>query len=177
MTVDRHGTPAASQASATGLTTSGVEVGEHQIDLSRVDQRLGELAGARRIGLRVLIEDLDFVGLVADGEAGGQGLARDLEHIAVGLAEAAKRASARADEADFQRIFGAGGEDARRAARQREAGRARAGKQRAARQTRARSKVRPIGRGHRFLPVVAAPLANGRRCRAFALLIAFNYTL
>ena len=94
--------------------------GEHEIDLIRVDQRLGELAGARRIGLGVPIENLHLVGLVAHREAGGQSLARDLEHVAVGLAEAAQGAGARADEADFQRVFGAGGESAANAKTERE---------------------------------------------------------
>ena len=125
---------------------------QHQVDLVGIDQAFGELARAGGIGLGVLIENLDVKRLVADREARGERLAHDLEHIAVSLAEAAKRSGARADEADFQRVLGAGGEAAS-AARQREAGGARAGEQRAPREARARRNPSPIGRGHRFLPV------------------------
>src|ERR1019366_1721914 len=107
---------------------------------------------------------------------GSERLAHDVEHVAVGLAEAAECAGARTDETDFQRVLGAGGEDAP-AARQREAGRARAGNQRATRQARARSKIRPIGCGHRFLPLVAAPPDTTRVVALSRLLMAYNYTL
>jgi hypothetical protein len=48
------------------------------------------------------------LGLVADLEAVAQRLARDLENIAVGLAETVQRTGTRADEADLQRLVGAG---------------------------------------------------------------------
>ena len=80
--------------------------GEHQVDRLVVDQILGELAGARRIGLRVLVEDLDAVFLAAKLDAVGQRLAGEVEHVAVGLAEAGQRPGARADEADLEAVAG-----------------------------------------------------------------------
>ena len=94
---------------------------QHHVDLVGIDQRLRQLAGARRIGLGVAIEDVDPVGLVADLEARSQRLAGEFEHIAVGLAEPAERAGARADEADLERRLGARGESAVRAGGRREA--------------------------------------------------------
>jgi hypothetical protein len=49
------------------------------------------LTGARRIGLRVLVDDLDLVLLAARGEAVGERLARQAEYERVAFAEAAKR--------------------------------------------------------------------------------------
>ncbi len=121
MTVDMQGTPAASQASATGLIVSGVEIDQHHVDLVGIDQRLRQLSGARGIGLGVAIEDFDAIGLVADLEPGGQRLASEFENIAVGLAEPAKLAGARADEADLERRLGPRGESAIRAGGGREA--------------------------------------------------------
>ena len=95
---------------------------QHHVDLVGIDQRLRQLAGARRIGLGVAIEDVDAVGLVADLEAGSERLPREFENIAVGLAESAKLAGARADEADLQRRLGARGKRAVRAGGRREAG-------------------------------------------------------
>ena len=71
-----------------------------------VDQILGELAGARRIGLRVLVEDLDAELLAAEFDAVGQRLPGEVEHVAVGLAEAGQRPGARADEADLEAVTG-----------------------------------------------------------------------
>ena len=93
--------------------------GQHQVDLVGVDQRLGELAGARRIGLRVAIEDFDGVGLAADREARRERLAHEVEHVAVGLAEAGERAGARADEADLERVLAPAAKRARAARRAR----------------------------------------------------------
>ena len=107
-----HGTPAASHASATGIDRLGSRDDQHHVDLVGVDERLRQLAGARRIGLGVPVEDLDRIGLVADLQARRQRLAGDLENIAVGLAEPAERAGARADEADLERRLGACGESA-----------------------------------------------------------------
>ena len=94
---------------------------QHHVDLVGIDQRLGQLTGARRIGLGVAIEDFDAIGLVANLQPGGQRLAREFENIAVGLAEPAKLAGARADEADLERRLGARGESAVRAGGSREA--------------------------------------------------------
>ena len=59
--------------------------------------------------------NLDLVGLAFDRKPAGQRLANMIQHIAVGLAEAAERAGARADEADLQDVLGFGGIGAIRA--------------------------------------------------------------
>ena len=107
--------------------------GEHHVDLVGIDQRLGELAGARRIGLRVPVEDFDPIGLVADLQARGERLAREFEDVAVGLAETAERSRARADESDLERRLGASRESAVGSGGRREAGGAGGHDQRASR--------------------------------------------
>ena len=77
---------------------------QHQVDVVGRDHGLGQLTGARRIGLRILIDDLDLVLLAARGEAVGERLARQAEYERVAFAEAAERAAARTDEADFDDV-------------------------------------------------------------------------
>ena len=80
-----------------------------------VDQVLASWPARDGIGLGVLVDDLDVVGLAADGEALGERLAGEFEHVAVGFAEAGERAGARADEADLERRIRPRGEGAVRA--------------------------------------------------------------
>ena len=101
-TVEMHGTPAASQASETGLTVSGVEVASIRSTLSPLIRSLATCARALRVGLAVLVDDLDVVLLAADGQAVGERLPGEVEHVAVGLAEAGRRTGPRADEADLE---------------------------------------------------------------------------
>ena len=79
MPVDRHGTLAASQASDTGLTVSGVEEVEHEIDAIAIDQRLRQLTGAGRIGLCIAVQNFDLVSLAALRNSAGQKLARRIQ--------------------------------------------------------------------------------------------------
>src|SRR5207253_10298217 len=64
---------------------------EHQVDLVAVDQRLRELPRPRRIGLRVLVDDLDGVLLAADRDALRERLAREPEREGIRLPETAER--------------------------------------------------------------------------------------
>ena len=123
---------------------------EHQVDGLVVDQVLGELAGARWVRLRVLVENFDTVFLAAELDAVGQRLAGKIEHVAVGLAKAGKRAGARADEADLQR-FGALGEGRASAERERRAAGHRGGEELAPRDTAGDGSVSGMV-GHLFLP-------------------------
>ena len=61
-----QGTSFSSQASLTGFAVSGRAGGEHQRDLVLQDQVVGHLAGAVRVALAVLQDDLHVVLLAAD---------------------------------------------------------------------------------------------------------------
>ena len=128
--------------------------GEHQVDRLVVDQVLGELAGAGRIGLRVLVEDLDAEFLAAELDAVGQRLPGEVEHIAVGLAEAGERPGARADEADLEAV-----------ARLREGAAAAEGERRAAGAEVAmnwrRDRPRPSGLNEGFCVMASLSLVSG----------------
>ena len=51
--------------------------GEHQVDTVAVDQVVGDLRAALRVRLAVFVDDLHVVCLAADGQATGEGLARE----------------------------------------------------------------------------------------------------
>ena len=75
--------------------------GEHQVDLVVVDQRLGQLAGTRRIGLCVAVQDFNLVLFATDRETTGQRFARQFQHVAVAFTKAAQRTGPRTDKPDF----------------------------------------------------------------------------
>ena len=98
-----HGTPAASAASATGFTVSGVEVASIRSTLSlliRSPATLAACAGADWLSLSMISTEYC---LAADREALRERLLREADHVGVGLAEAGGRAGERADEADLDR--------------------------------------------------------------------------
>ena len=51
--------------------------GEHQVDTVAVDQVIGNLRATLRVRLAVFVDDLHVVILAADGQATGEGLARE----------------------------------------------------------------------------------------------------
>ena len=68
-TVEMQGTPSISHCVETGLVVSGVEATSISVDLVVDDQLLGDLGRAVRVGLAVLDDDLDGVGLAAELQA------------------------------------------------------------------------------------------------------------
>ena len=104
--METHGTPAASQASETGLTTSGVEVVSIRSTLSLLISAFANWlarAGSDCESLS-MISTLYF--LPPDVRPLAKRLARETEHVRVAFAEAAQRAGSRADEADFDDVAG-----------------------------------------------------------------------
>ena len=93
MTVETHGTPAASHASETGFTTSGVEVTSIRSTLSLLMSALANWL-ARAGSDCHPVDDLDFVLLAAGREFIGQRLARETKH-GIALAESPERPSPR----------------------------------------------------------------------------------
>jgi hypothetical protein len=68
-----------------------------------VDQLLGDLAGAHRVGLAVLDQDLQRVRALADVQAVLEPLPDGVEHEAVGVAEGEQRPALGAHEAELDR--------------------------------------------------------------------------
>src|SRR5262249_19315764 len=86
-----------------------------------VDEILSDLRTALRVGLAVLVDDLDVVLLATDGETVLERLAGKAEDIAIRLAEAGSRTSNRGDKTNLDRSGRATATDpsaARRARRQ-----------------------------------------------------------
>jgi hypothetical protein len=91
-----------------GVDRLGRRGRQHDVDAAAVDEIFRERTRARRIRLRVAIEDLDGVRLPADREPFTERLANELEHVRVAFAETGERSGARADEADLDRFGGVG---------------------------------------------------------------------
>jgi hypothetical protein len=73
----------------------------HQVDLAGVDQFVRHFGGAVGIGLAVLDDDLDRVGLVADLDAVGDRLLELAQHEAVRLGEDRERTGRRRHQSDL----------------------------------------------------------------------------
>ena len=98
-----HGTPAASHASETGLTVSGVEVVSIRSIWSELIRSFATCAAALRVGLAVLVDDGHGVLLPPIFRPPFKASRAMPEHEAVRLAEAGGGTGPRADEADLQR--------------------------------------------------------------------------
>jgi hypothetical protein len=81
----------------------GCAAHQHQVD-PLVDQLPGDLAGAHRVGLAVLDQDLQRVGPAADLQAVLEPLPDGVDDEAVGVAEGEQRSALRGHEAELDRL-------------------------------------------------------------------------
>jgi len=79
---------------------------QHEIDAVAVDQRLRQLPGARRIRLRITVQNLDLVGLAPGRDAVSEDFTRRVQNETVRLAEASKSSRTRRDETDPDHVAG-----------------------------------------------------------------------